>query len=507
MTQMSSTQIRAQNCATERELGRLWIRNIFRNYLRLQPDETRLNDTSGGARPGNAQDNARPGNAQDNARPGNAQDNARPGNAQDGARPGNAQDGARPGNAQDGARPGNAQDGARPGNAQDNARPGNAQDGARPGNARIHSFTQMSTSLPVILIGAGISLEAHIDTITHLQSTHCIVAVDTALPILRMHNINPDIVFALESQIYNLRDFLSGIDQNTIVALDITSHPSLLRIIHDSPVALYASMFANISLLKLLAEKEILPTEIETLGSVGIVALYLSLLLTKKEIYVLGIDFSYRMGKTHCRGAPFLSSMMHATHMLNPDPLYAFCALRAQAQHICMDKNGHPTRSEPTLMNSNNILQHICSSYQRIYDCGDEGLYFTDRIINIDELPLARDAHSPPRPCTPNNTRIVINYDRQMHNNPTAIARTLMSELHILLRKLLSLDLQDYHAFLNRKTTDAAADGAGRILTDNELAKLDFLIFGRGDIPSAQHYRYSALDYYHRLTRYLHASS
>lgn len=93
------------------------------------------------------------------------------------------------------------------------------------------SCADLSTALPVILIGAGVSLEENIEHIRRVEGGYCIVVVDTALPILRAHGIEPDLVVAMDSQVYNTRDFIDGIGRRAIVAMDITAHPSLVRIV------------------------------------------------------------------------------------------------------------------------------------------------------------------------------------------------------------------------------------------------------------------------------------
>ena len=375
----------------------------------------------------------------------------------------------------------------------------------------VRSFADLRTSLPVILIGAGLSLESEIAHIRRVASGYCVVAVDTALPVLRAYDIEPDVVIAMESQIYNMRDFLVGVGRRTIVALDITAHPSLLRILAaaempdarsesggNAAAALFSSDFADIALLDTLSQHNLRPLSIPALGSVGVAALYLCLTLTADNIYIVGLDFNYKMGKTHCRGAPFLATMAESAAILNPDPLYAFCMARGPRRH--KDKNGRRSLSEPTLINGNALLRQLCSQYERVYDCGNEGLYLTTQRAQLSELPS-------PQPTARSRQQPKVTYaQRTQKNTQRERARALIAALHDRLQRLLALDADQYMELF-------ADTGRGAALpSGTQLADVDFLDLDRGmgdnDRPSiARHYRYSALDYHHRLTRYLKGHS
>jgi len=441
----------------------------------------------------------------------------------------------------------------------------------------VSSCADISTSLPIILVGAGLSLERERAYLRQAEAHYCIVAVDTALPILRAEKITPDIVIALESQIYNVRDVLAGIDSETILALDITAHPSLLRIIGGRRVALFSSSFAEITLLKLLEACAALPLKIAALGSVGVAALYLALQFTTENVYVIGLDFNYQMGKTHCRGAPFLTSMLNRAHLLDPDPLYAFCIARAPSR--VADKYGRPSFTEPTLLNSNSLLRQLAYLAERaqrggaqgtiqsegaqrggaqgtiqsegaqrggaqsaiksaraeeraekraercIYDCAEEGLFFTERRVSIRAL-AERVAESD----APQRAKVTIqrwNESASLAERMRALVATLQRRIELLLSASEKSYLNMAEAYLRTDTARLRAragtqEGAlarrggtlpyngtlpqsGELpLSEAEFASLDFLALGYdGGIPYAQHHRYAALEYYRHLRHYL----
>lgn len=71
-------------------------------------------------------------------------------------------------------------------------------------------FGALSTDLPVLLAGAGPSLDETIPLIARLRDRFLLVSVDTALPCLAARGIHPDVVIALEAQAANLRGLRPG---------------------------------------------------------------------------------------------------------------------------------------------------------------------------------------------------------------------------------------------------------------------------------------------------------
>lgn len=66
----------------------------------------------------------------------------------------------------------------------------------------------MACSKPVLVVGAGESLEYCISDIKKHRESILILAVDTALSVLDLHHIKPDFIVAVDSQFYNFYDIL-----------------------------------------------------------------------------------------------------------------------------------------------------------------------------------------------------------------------------------------------------------------------------------------------------------
>lgn len=156
----------------------------------------------------------------------------------------------------------------------------------------------------VLVCAAGPSLEACVPWIKREREGICLVAVDTALPILAAHGLDVDLVVALEAQIANLQDFVSAGRRVRAIAYDLSSSPPVVRSCGAARRWVFSSRFAECGLWERAERHGVLPLSIPPLGSVGVCALYLARWLSSDEIYLAGLDFGYRPGLTHARHSP-----------------------------------------------------------------------------------------------------------------------------------------------------------------------------------------------------------
>ncbi len=154
---------------------------------------------------------------------------------------------------------------------------------------------------PIVIAGAGPSLETNLSQLRQFRPCFRLVAVDTALPCLLAHDILPDLVFVLESSYHNLQDFIPCIRRPIAILRDLTSLPQQARF-PSTFQSFFLTKFAPISLLNRIAQATNL-LEIPPLGSVGIAAMAFALKITRGPIFFTGLDFSFPLGKNHARGA------------------------------------------------------------------------------------------------------------------------------------------------------------------------------------------------------------
>ena len=236
-------------------------------------------------------------------------------------------------------------------------------------------FASLSTSMPVIVAGAGPSLEELLPTIRAVRNDVLLLAVDTALPRLVTESLRPDLVVALEAQVANLQDFLPALSPGgTLLVCELSSHPSAARLF-GSNVRFFSSEFAPLRLFARMAGARILPCPFPALGSVGVAALNAAVRLTTGEIFLTGLDFSYPRSLTHARGTPYhLSALVQAARLSPPDDR-SFRALSARKTTIAEDKNGQPVLTDPVLMSYRENLRRVAAAASpRVSDAGGSGL-------------------------------------------------------------------------------------------------------------------------------------
>ena len=149
-----------------------------------------------------------------------------------------------------------------------------------------------------IVIGAGPSLEVQIDQLPKLRRDALLIASDTSLPALLAGGITPDLVISIDCQLISYHHFLQGIPPEVPLVLDLASPPVLTRLTRKvlffssgHPFSRYVS--------RRWRQFPVLDT---SGGNVSHAAVSLARFLGAREIYLLGIDFSYPQGKAYSRG-------------------------------------------------------------------------------------------------------------------------------------------------------------------------------------------------------------
>lgn len=158
---------------------------------------------------------------------------------------------------------------------------------------------------PILVAGAGPSLDRSAPWIHSRRKRLAILAVDTALPCLRSRGIEPDAVVVLEGQAHNLRDFAGSAGNELRVFADLSSHPAGFR--HaGGPVHAVLTRWDELVLLDRAGELPFIAARLPPLGSVGVMAANLSARLGPVPLLLAGLDFAFPPGRTHAAGAPAL---------------------------------------------------------------------------------------------------------------------------------------------------------------------------------------------------------
>lgn len=247
-------------------------------------------------------------------------------------------------------------------------------------------FSQLKTNKPIIITGAGESLELTLSFIKQNRIKLFVLTVDTALQTLLEAGIKPDVVLALESQFYNLPDFYGAKDLKIDVIYDLSSYPGVLRCLKGKKF--YSiTKYTDSKLLNEVIDKT-KESPIPPLGSVGITALYMALKITSNYIYTTGLDFSYKLGKTHSKGTPY-----HISSLTNHNRIDSLDNFKISINRPLLKK----VNKSGTIENTDKILheysiktKELLYGINRVYDLTTKGMdiglqYLDPNMIRFEE--------------------------------------------------------------------------------------------------------------------------
>ncbi len=227
---------------------------------------------------------------------------------------------------------------------------------------------------PIIVAGAGPSLEGLLRFLSGRSEAFFILAVDTALPAFLAMGIRPDAVICLEGQCYNLKDFIGASASGIDIIPDLSAHPFSFRGLGGGVYPI-ASHFADCRLLERLTQAGLSPPGLPPLGSVGVAALHLGIRLSGSDspLFFSGLDFSYPRGKVHARGSPSHAALLAGMSRLKADSWYV-ASLRPGTMSVS-GLGGRPRISDPILSSYAQLARaEIARAPQAVYDLRGEGL-------------------------------------------------------------------------------------------------------------------------------------
>jgi hypothetical protein len=202
---------------------------------------------------------------------------------------------------------------------------------------------------------------------------------------LTAFGIVPDVVVALEAQIANLQDFVPFRSGNSVLACDLSSHPTVTRLFDDR-LFYFCSRFAPLHFFERLAHAGLHPALFPALGSVGVAAVHAALLMARAEVFLTGLDFSFTGSCTHVRGAPNHLAMLCGSSRLRPVGQDAFQSMATRSLLRVPDKHGTLVATDRVLKSyRDNIGGVVQGSEARIMDFGPQGLDLGVRSISTGE--------------------------------------------------------------------------------------------------------------------------
>ena len=184
-----------------------------------------------------------------------------------------------------------------------------------PSWSKEKDIKELKIEKPVVITGAGESIEKALPLLKNNRELFKIIAIDTSLKTLTNFGITPDFVIAVESQFYNISDFVGNSASSISLIADMTTYHLTSRIFSGDKYY-FTSNFTTSNFLEILKADNLIPTFIPPLGSVGVTALYIASMITNSFIFYTGLDFSFIIGKTHAKDSPPITdTLIHWTKL------------------------------------------------------------------------------------------------------------------------------------------------------------------------------------------------
>lgn len=244
---------------------------------------------------------------------------------------------------------------------------------------RARALGQLTTRKPVILAGAGESLEDLPRILGTRHKDFFLLAIDTALPFFMESGIEPDAVVSVDGQFYNFLDFVgTGAFEHTMLIADIITYPAIPRHFLNRTY-LFMTHFWDTPFINRL--NALIPDVLPAFGSVGIAGLEIAQRITSSAIYVCGLDYCYTLGKSHARGTTYGKLNERSCCRLLPMPAAGHQLSRGVVYVTA--RNGVSKLSDAALLGYRNLAARWPLDRKRIFT-------LTDAVLDmgIEQKPL-----------------------------------------------------------------------------------------------------------------------
>ncbi len=234
------------------------------------------------------------------------------------------------------------------------------------------SAASLAEAKPIVVVGPSESLEQEACHLASARDRVAVMALDTALPALRLRGITPDYVVTVDSQRANALDFVGSRPQPFVLIAETTVHPSIPRFVGGERTYWFSSEAFETNLVRGAAAADLLPLRLPPVGSVAVAALLLALRMTKGTIYVMGIDLAYKPGKPYATGAPLQIEELSTNHRLAPERMLGLSFRRPLTQ--ARSASGPTVQTDLVLLSYRHQLHTLLSGSSRVFSAGNRGL-------------------------------------------------------------------------------------------------------------------------------------
>ncbi len=232
-------------------------------------------------------------------------------------------------------------------------------------------------SKPIVVCGAGESLDFSISELKKNSDNFCILCADTALQPLLANKIIPYGVFVEETQQVITKAFIGTnkkvYDFHIFAGLSAVS--SLAQIFALNKISFFTTLYSDCDFLQNCLKNKIIPHSIPPFGSVGLTAVYFALKFRKNSsvpVFVTGLDFSYSAGKTHAKGTLAHKTRMFTNTKLNPIQNYGSCFNIHSTKFA--DKCGNIFYTMPVMKKYSELFNSFFCRTENLFDAGICGI-------------------------------------------------------------------------------------------------------------------------------------
>nr|WP_318741002.1 6-hydroxymethylpterin diphosphokinase MptE-like protein [uncultured Treponema sp.] len=273
-----------------------------------------------------------------------------------------------------------------------------------------------SVNKPILVLGAGESLNTTILELKKNFSKFFIICVDVAAAPLLDNGITPDAIIAVEGQQVIEKSYIgTPADSKCLLIMDLVSR-NHIPYITKGKYSFFVSNYADMNFFELLKNYNLLPPVIKPLGSVGLVSMEIALKLRKDiNIPVLfsGLDFSYSIGITHAKGTASHKALLSSTSKLKSVFNISSAFSTGTSSIICA--NGKKMITSKALESYALLFNENFEDEQNIFDIRTSGINLTSAKADLDHFieSLPANLHS-------NSYELNLNYQAIPKSNITS---------------------------------------------------------------------------------------
>lgn len=231
---------------------------------------------------------------------------------------------------------------------------------------------------PIIVCGAGESLDFGVQDFINNREKYFILCVDTALQPLLKYKIIPDGVFIEEAQNIILKAFIGTKKYNFQIFAGLSSQNALFHNFDRKNISFFTTEYAPTNFISELKQKKILPFINKPFGSVGLTTVFYALKFRASEsipIYFYGLDFSYTAGRTHAKETLAEDLRLISKNKINSSNIFNSC-WNENAEKIII--NGEKILyTTKILKNYANMFKGIFFNEKNLYNSSDFALDLT----------------------------------------------------------------------------------------------------------------------------------